>query len=116
LALGAGITLFPPDVLAVAEQHVDRPGPGRELAAILHRLESAGTHVGGQSLRRTPSSFPADHERAPLLRQLGLRVERLEAVPIEMPEAVVGPVLPELLVSGFQRLEPVRRWLMRLEC
>jgi hypothetical protein len=32
-----------------------------------------------------------------------------------MPEAVLGPVLPELLVSGFVRLEPLRRWLLQLE-
>jgi uncharacterized protein (TIGR02453 family) len=115
LALGVGITLFPPDMLLRYREHVDLPDSGRQLAGLLHRLEAAGARVGGQCLRRTPRPFAADHERAPLLRQIGLRVERLERLPEAMPEAVLGPILPELLVSGFLRLEPVRRWLLRLE-
>jgi uncharacterized protein (TIGR02453 family) len=115
LVLGAGITLFPPDLLLRFREHVDQPGPGRELVALLRRLETAGMRVEGQRLRRVPRPFPADHERASLLRHLGLRVERVEPLPGAMPEALLGPVLPELLVSGFARLEPLRRWLLRLE-
>jgi uncharacterized protein (TIGR02453 family) len=115
LVLGAGITLFPPDLLLRFREHVDQPGPGRELVALLRRLETAGIRVEGQRLRRAPRSFPADHERASLLRHLGLRAERVEPLPGAMPEALLGPVLPELLVSGFARLEPLRRWLLRLE-
>jgi uncharacterized protein (TIGR02453 family) len=114
LVLGAGITLFPPDLLLRFREHVDEPGTGRELVALLRRLETAGMRVEGQRLRGLPRSFPADHERASLLRHLGLRVERVEPLPGAMPEAVLGPVLPELLVSGFARLEPLRRWLLRL--
>lgn len=115
LVLGAGITLFTPDLLLRYREQVDLPGPGREVAGLLHRLESIGMRVASQSLRRTPRPFPSDHERAPLLRHLGLRVERAEALPGTMPEAVLGPILPELLVSGFVRLRPLHRWLRRLE-
>lgn len=115
LVLGAGITLFPPDVLLRYREQVDQPGPGRELVALLRRLEATGGRLEGQRLRRAPRTFPADHERASLLRQLGLRIERTEPLPGPMPEAVLGPVLPELLVSAFVRMEPLRRWLLRLE-
>jgi uncharacterized protein (TIGR02453 family) len=114
LVLGAGITLFPPDVLLRYRAEVDKPAPGRELAGIVHRLEAAGMELTGQSLQRTPRPFPADHERAALLRRLGLRVERTEPLHDPMPEAVLGPLLPELLVSGFVRLQPLHGWLRRL--
>jgi uncharacterized protein (TIGR02453 family) len=115
LVLGAGITQFPPQLLLRYRQQVDLPGPGRELAGLLHRMESAGLRVTGDSLRRMPRLYPADHERAGLLKRLGLRVDRAEELPHAMPEAVLGPVLPELLVGGFLRLRPLHRWLRRLE-
>jgi uncharacterized protein (TIGR02453 family) len=115
LVLGAGISLFTPDLLLEYRDRVDAPGPGRELAGILHRLGRDGYEVAGDCLRRTPRRYPADHERAALLRRLGLRAERAERLPPAMPEAILGPVLPELLVSGFARLKPLHRWLRKLE-
>lgn len=115
LVLGAGMTLFPPGLLLRYREEVDRPGPGRELAGLLHRLEAAGMRITGDCLRRTPRTFPAEHERAHLLKRVGLRVERAEVLPSSTPEAVLGPVLPELLVSGFVRLRPLHCWLRRLE-
>jgi uncharacterized protein (TIGR02453 family) len=115
LVLGAGITLFPPEMLHRYRDRVDLPGPGRELVALLHRLEASGMRLTGSSLRRVPRPFPKDHERAELLRCLGLRVERAEPLPEGMPEAVLGPLLPELLVRGFVRMKPLHQWLKRLE-
>jgi uncharacterized protein (TIGR02453 family) len=114
LVVGAGITLFPPDLLPEYRDRVDDPGPGRELAAILHRLGRAGYEASGARLRRTPRPYPPDHERAALLRQLGLRAERTEALPRRAPEELVGPMLPDLLLSCFSRLKPLHRWLQRL--
>jgi hypothetical protein len=62
-----------------------------------------------------PRRFPADHERASLLKRQGLRAERVEALPPTLAGAVLGPVLPELVVSGFVRLAPLWRWLAALE-
>jgi uncharacterized protein (TIGR02453 family) len=115
LVLGAGITLFTPGLLLRYRERVDEPASGRELVGLLHRLESAGLRVTGESLRRVPRALPADHERAALLRRLGLKVERAEALPSAIPEAVLGPVLPELLISGFVRIKPLHDWLRRLE-
>lgn len=115
LVLGAGITLFTPALLTRYRERVDEPATGRELVGLLHRLESAGLHATGDSLRRVPRPFPSDHERAALLRRLGLKVERAESLPGAIPEAVLGPILPELLVSGFVRVKPLHEWLRRLE-
>ncbi len=114
LVVGAGITLFPPDQLLRYRHQVDLPGPGRELAGLLHRLDAAGMRASGQCLQRTPRPYPAAHERASLLKRLGLRMERAEPLREPTPAAVLGPLLPELLVSGFARLEPLHRWLLRL--
>jgi len=115
LVLGAGITLFPPEMLRRYREQVDLPGPGRALAGLLHRLEGSGLGLTGATLRRTPRPYPSDHERAALLMRVGLRVERAEALPGPMPDAVLGPVLPRLLVGGFVRLKPLHEWLRRLE-
>src|SRR5215467_14176451 len=58
LVLGAGITLFPPDRLLRFREEVDQPGPGRELVAVLRRLEATGARVEGQRLRRVPRPYP----------------------------------------------------------
>jgi uncharacterized protein (TIGR02453 family) len=111
LVVGAGITMFPADRLLRYRAAVDEPGSGRELAAILHRLGRAGWSLQGGALRRVPGPYGPDHERGPLLRLIGLRVERAEP----LPEAVFGPQLPHLLVTEFVRLRPLQRWLGNLE-
>jgi uncharacterized protein (TIGR02453 family) len=115
LVLGAGITLFPPGLLLRYRALVDEPASGRELAGILSRLTASGMRVTGACLRRVPAPYPRDHERAALMRQIGLKVERSERLPEPVPESVLGPVLPDLLVSGLVRLRPFHAWLRRLE-
>jgi uncharacterized protein (DUF2461 family) len=115
IAIGAGFSLLPLDLLLRYREQVDLPAPGRELAQLLRNLESSGARVGGQHMRRVPRPFPIDHERAGLLKQLGLIAVRVEPLPVAVPEAVVGPVLPELLIGGFRRLAPLWRWSRALE-
>jgi uncharacterized protein (TIGR02453 family) len=115
LAMGAGISLLQPDLLLRYRHQVDLPASGRELAELLRKLEASGARVGGQHLHRVPRPFPTDHERAALLKQLGLIAVRVEPLPGAAAEAVVGPILPELLISGFRRLAPLWRWLRALE-
>jgi uncharacterized protein (TIGR02453 family) len=115
LSIGAGCSLLPPDLLLRYREQVDLQAPGRELALLLQELETSGARVGGQHLHRVPRPFPTDHERAALLKQLGLIAVRVEPLPRAVSEAVVGPVLPELLIGGFRRLAPLWRWLRALE-
>jgi uncharacterized protein (TIGR02453 family) len=107
LVVGAGITMFPADRLLRYRTAVDELRSGRELAAILHRLQRAGWSLEGGRLRRVPRPYPPEHERGHLLRLVGLRVERAEP----LPDAVFGPQLPRLLVMEFVRLMPLHRWL-----
>jgi uncharacterized protein (TIGR02453 family) len=111
LVLGAGITTFPADRLDRYRDAVDAPRSGRALVALLHRLTLAGWSIEGSCLRRVPRPYPADHERAHLLRRRGLRVERSQA----LPAAVFGPQLPELLAATFSRLRPLHHWLVGIE-
>ena len=41
---------------------------GRDLQAIVDRLETEGYEIGGEELKRTPPGLPPDHPRARLLR------------------------------------------------
>jgi uncharacterized protein (TIGR02453 family) len=111
LTVGAGITVFPSDRLSRYRTAVDEPRSGRELAAVLYRLGRAGWTVEGDRLRRVPRPYPADHDRADLLRLVGLRAERAE----RLPDAVYGPLLPDVLVTAFVRLKPLHRWLTALD-
>jgi uncharacterized protein (TIGR02453 family) len=108
LAVGAGITLFPADRLLRYREAVDRPDSGRGLAATVHRFTRAGWSLEGGQLARVPKPYPADHERAGLLRLVGLRIERAEP----LPDLVFGPRLPLMLVSEFVRLRPLHQWLV----
>jgi uncharacterized protein (TIGR02453 family) len=115
LVIGTGMMLFPPDLLMRYRDCVNQAGPGGELVALLGRLKSAGVRINGQSLRRTPRPFADNHQRSSLLRMLGLYAQCVEVLPDMMPEAVLGPELPELLVREFSRFVPLWRWLAALD-
>lgn len=110
LVLGAGITLFPPDLLLCFRSAVDEPPTGRRLVAVLHRLEDAGWRMAGARVQRVPRPYSADHERGSLLRQLGLRVERSEAA----QPALLSTTLTHRLAADLAPLRPLHHWLLRI--
>lgn len=103
LTLGAGIRSFAGPQLLGYRQAVDDPQRGLDLAALLRRLERAGWGAGGRSLHRVPPPYSADHERAALLRHLGLWVET-DALPLE---SIHEPSLPDVVVAAFRSLRPL---------
>lgn len=54
--------------LARFRQAVAAEKTGAELARIVGALRKKGYEIGGQELKRVPSPFPQDHDRADLLR------------------------------------------------
>jgi uncharacterized protein (TIGR02453 family) len=111
LVLGAGISTFPADTLPRYRRAVDEPESGRELVAALRKLERKGWSVEGASIQRVPRPYPADHERAALLRRLGMRVERAEP----LPDAVFSHDLVPRLAADISPLRPIHHWLRRLQ-
>lgn len=78
-------------------------------------METIGAHVESQSLRQVPRPFPADHERALLLKHVGLHAESVNLIPIAAPATTIGPILPQLLLTSFCVLTPIWRWLSSLD-
>jgi uncharacterized protein (TIGR02453 family) len=85
-----------------------------DLATVTAALESpdfASTfgRVSGESLKRVPTGFPADHPGAELLRLKDVTFGRRLS-----DDDVLSPDLPDLLVSTFGAAIPVLRLLARL--
>jgi uncharacterized protein (TIGR02453 family) len=109
LVLGAGLSTFPPEPLQRYRGLVDHPTSGRELVALLHRLHQGGWDIAGRCLRRVPRPYSSEHDRGQLLRLLGLRVQRAQP----LPDEVMGPELPKVLLAAFVQLRPLHRWLVK---
>jgi hypothetical protein len=69
-----------------------------------HALE-----VAGEQLKNVPRPWPADHERADLLRLTSFQVRFQEAV----PRIIAQPGFVAWCAERLQELMPVHRWLVR---
>jgi uncharacterized protein (TIGR02453 family) len=110
LQVGAGMHRLPADRLTRFRECVDDPESGLALAALVVRLGRSGWSVAGQSLRRVPAPYPADHERGALLRHTGLYAEKDQ----EHPDELFTADLPEYLVERFRPVRHLHRWLVDL--
>jgi uncharacterized protein (TIGR02453 family) len=69
----AGQYVIPPEQLGRVREAIVDPVRGKELAAILAKLDKRGFTLGAKErLARVPRGFPADHPRAELLKLKGL--------------------------------------------
>jgi len=108
--LGAGGFDFSGPVLDAFRAAVADATKGPALEAILAGLAKAGLRIEGETLKRTPAPYPADHPRAELLRRKGLTVWRDIADPGVIAS---GALLAETLAT-FATLAPLVRWLSAL--
>jgi uncharacterized protein (TIGR02453 family) len=108
--IGSGIRRLPPPRLVTFRAAVDEPVSGLELAAAIRQLEARSWRLAGPALRRVPAPYGPDHERAELLRRLGLVLES-DQLPREV---CFGPELVSRLVEAYRQLRPIHRWLLRL--
>jgi len=65
--------------------------------------------ISGETLKRVPPGFPADHPEAELLKHKDLTFGRRLA-----DKDVQGPGLVNLIADSFEVATPVMRWLARL--
>lgn len=94
-----------PWIDAFRRQVVDEPDRIRGLIAEPGFRATFGP-LGGDTLRRVPTGFPADHPEAELLKlkdvTFGRRLADAEAM---------SPVLPDLIADTFEAAMPVMRYL-----
>jgi uncharacterized protein (DUF2461 family) len=87
---------------------VAAPGSGQRLTGIVRKLESAGFVISGDLLKRPLRGYPADHPRAQLLRHRSLIATR----PLGCDEWIHTPATAGRVVSAFNQLRPLARWLV----
>ncbi len=84
---------------------------GKALARAIEKIESSakGTaDVAGDSLKKVPSPWPADHPRADLLRMNGFQIRFMEP----LPASVTKPAFAGWCTTRLKRLLPVHDWLV----
>lgn len=107
--LGAGIYRFPKPLLEQYRASVADEGEGARLRALLDEVRASGPYeIWGETYKRVPQGYPADHPHAELLRYGGLVGVRT----LHAPPELHGPALLDLCVEHFEVLAPIQRWLV----
>ncbi len=84
---------------------------GKVLARAIEKVESSakGTaDVAGESLKKVPAPWPADHPRGHLLRMNGFQIRFMEP----LPASVTKPAFAAWCTTRLKRLLPVHDWLV----
>jgi uncharacterized protein (TIGR02453 family) len=85
-------------------------GPGLEKA--ISEVKKAGEYeVGSEHYKRVPRGYDKDHPRADLLRYNSLYVSS----PRIQPDVLASPLLTEIVLSHFEKMAPVQRWLVKVK-
>ncbi|MDQ1428257.1 MAG: hypothetical protein QOK39_1733 [Acidimicrobiaceae bacterium] len=106
LYAGAGIWHLSRDQLLRYRAAVDG-APGDELERIEADLSAAGFELGGETLKRAPKGWAADHRRIELLRHTSVLVGR--SYP---PESwMATPEAEERVLAVWRVARPVTAWL-----
>jgi uncharacterized protein (TIGR02453 family) len=84
---------------------------GKALEDALAVIRTAGNYeIGGEHYKRVPAGYPAEHERATLLRHNGLYV----TAPKIGAEMLLRRELVDVSLSHCQNMAAVHHWLVRL--
>ena len=84
---------------------------GNELLTILRSISQAGAYqIGGETSKRVPTGYDANHPRAELLRYQGLYAQ-IGGIPAEV---LTSPTLVDVLFEHFRAISPLQQWLVRL--
>ncbi len=111
MGLMAGISKFPPAMLAAYRAAVVDDTAGAELENVLERVRRTSTYeIAGEHYKRVPSGYDPNHERASLLRYDGLYVFSPH-IPIS---DLFTPAIVDICYSHFQNMVPVQQWLMKM--
>jgi len=84
---------------------------GQALDDALATIRAAGDYdIGGDHYKRVPAGYPADHERATLLRYNGLYV----MAPAIEAKLLTRPELVDVCLTHCQNMAAVHHWVVRL--
>ena len=81
----------------------------KHLAPLQKKHRSHGFDVAGDTLKKVPKPWDADHPRADLLRKSGFQVRFI----LPLPKSVAKPAFAVWCEKHLRDLLPVHRWLMK---
>ncbi len=109
----AGVFRFTPERLARYRECVLDGRLGAALEDAAQKVRNAGDYrVGGQTYKRVPRDFDADHPRSKWLLYSGLHAFS----PVLPVEAALDAGLVEKVMAHFRKMSPVERWLADAVC
>jgi uncharacterized protein (TIGR02453 family) len=104
----AGIFAFPKPMLDAYRQAVLTDKHAKTLEAAAAAVQRAGAYpLGGETYKRVPTGFDADHPRAQWLRYTGLHA----GAPDISLEVAATPTLVEAVMAHFTAMSPIPLWL-----
>jgi uncharacterized protein (TIGR02453 family) len=107
--LGGGMHTFPKPALELYRTAVGDEAEGARLRALLAAVEQAGPYeIWGESYKRVPQGFPADHPNADLLKYSGL----FGGLTLTEPPELYSPALLDLCAAHYEAVAPIQRWLV----
>ncbi len=105
---GAGMYLFPRDLMGVYREAVADDKLGPKLTRIIKKALKAGPYeLGGSHYKRVPRGYDPDHKRADLLKHNTLHL----GLSMETPKVVRSRRLIDFCYNHSRTLTPLHRWL-----
>jgi uncharacterized protein (TIGR02453 family) len=110
IIIGAGLYMFPKEIMEKYREAVIDDKLGPELEKIVSDLESKGYTVGEKKYKRVPRGFPQDHPRAELLKFGGMAAVEEGS----MPEWVFDERITDELMRRFDDMRPIQEWMLKV--
>lgn len=105
----AGIFGFPKPLLEAYRRAVLTEKHGKALEAAAQAVQRAGAYpLGGETYKRVPTGYDAEHPRAHWLRFTGLYA----GGPDISLEVAATPALVEVMMTHFAAMSPIPLWLV----
>jgi uncharacterized protein (TIGR02453 family) len=113
VSLYAGIHVFPKPTLKAYREAVVDETLGAELEAAMAAVRKVGDYtLGGEHYKRVPRGYEAEHPRADLLRYNGLWAHTTEPLDAAL---ITTPRLAEACFEQCRNMEPLHRWLVKVQ-
>ena len=108
--MGAGMYMFPPDLLKQYRSVVEKEFPAKELDEISNKLtKKYDFEIGGKHYKKTPRGFKVEHNYPDYILYNGIWIGT-KSTPIKTLLEVENQV--EYAADLFKKMAPVHNWLM----
>jgi uncharacterized protein (TIGR02453 family) len=107
LMLGAGLHIFPKELLGPYRDAVVDKKHGPELKKAVNRVGKLGYTVMGKHYKRIPAGYDDTHKNAEFLLYNGLAAMHQS----EVSEALLSKRIVEYAFSNFKKMSPIHKWL-----